>query len=634
MTTQTKTERFYVVDFDCTFIQVEALDELGKISLAGTEKESETVRAIKEITNQCREGEMGFQESLRTRIKLLQANQRHLDNLIGVLKNKISKSIQRNKDFFIKNADHIYIISNGFKAFIIPIVSGFGIEESHVFANTFEFDEQGNIIGFDQANPLSANHGKASLLTELNLSGEVHVIGDGHTDYEIKAAGLAHKFVAFTENVSRPTVLEKADEVAPSFDEYLYVQKLNTVLSYPKNRIKVLLLENIHPTAYEILKLEGYSLEVVKGGLDEDELMEKIERASILCIRSKTQLTERALEKAERLIAVGAFCIGTNQIDLEACLKRGIAVFNAPYSNTRSVVELAIGHIIMLMRRMPVTMAQMQSGVWNKSAHNSFEIRGKRLGIVGYGNIGSQLSVLAENLGMEIYYYDILDKLALGNARKCRSLDELLQVSDVISLHVDGRQENYHLIGPRQLDKMKDGVILVNLSRGHVIELGALKAALESGKVGGTAIDVFPEEPKNNQDVFKSDLIGLPNTILTPHVGGSTLEAQHNIAQFVPEKIINYINTGSSTGSVNFPNLQLPPLEKAHRLIHIHNNVPGILAKINNVLADNQINILGQYLKTNETIGYVITDIDKVHDKKVIKDLKRIPDTIRFRILY
>ena len=279
-------------------------------------------------------------------------------------------------------------------------------------------------------------------------------------------------------------------------------------------------------------------------------------------------------------------------------------------------------------------MAQMQSGAWNKSAQNSFEIRGKRLGIVGYGNIGSQLSVLAENLGMEIYYYDTVDKLALGNARKCKSLDELLSFSDVISLHVDGKKENYHLIGAAQIDRMKEGVILINLSRGHVIELEALKAGLESGRIGGTALDVFPDEPKNNQDTFESELIGLPNTILTPHIGGSTIEAQHNIAQFVPEKVINYINTGSSTGSVNFPNLQLPPLETAHRLIHIHSNIPGILAQINNVLAANQINILGQYLKTNEAIGYVITDIDKEYDKKVIKELKLIPDTIRFRVLY
>jgi len=386
---------------------------------------------------------------------------------------------------------------------------------------------------------------------------------------------------------------------------------------------------------YQFISDAGFTMVLSGGvGLDEEELAEKIKKISILGIRSKTQVTKKVLDQAERLLGIGAFCIGTNQIDLLECQKKGVAVFNAPYSNTRSVVELAIGEIIFMMRNLIDKTYLMHRERWNKSPKGSYEIRGKKLGIIGYGNIGTQLSVLAESMGMNIYYYDIEEKLALGNATKCDSMDELFLHSDVISLHVDGRTSNKNLIGDEEFKKMKDGVILLNLSRGHVVDIQALKNHLESGKVKGAAIDVFPEEPKNNEDEFESELVGLSNTILTPHIGGSTVEAQMNIADFVPGKIMNYINTGSTSGSVNFPNLTLPTLENAHRLIHIHHNVPGILAHINNVLANHKINIVGQYLKTNETIGYVITDIDKAYDKQVIKDLRSIEHTIRFRILY
>jgi D-3-phosphoglycerate dehydrogenase len=340
------------------------------------------------------------------------------------------------------------------------------------------------------------------------------------------------------------------------------------------------------------------------------------------------------LENANRLIAIGAFCIGTNQIDLETCQEKGIAVFNAPFSNTRSVVELAIAEIIFLMRGLTDKSSSMHQGKWDKSATGSFEIRGKKLGIIGYGNIGSQLSVLAENMGLDVYYYDVIERLALGNATKIDSLEELLRTCDVISLHVDGRKETAMLIDREKLALMKKGSYLINLSRGHVVDVPALKEALESQHLAGASIDVFPSEPKNNSEPFVSELIGLPNTILTPHIGGSTLEAQKNIARFVPGKIIEYINTGNTFNSVNFPNIQLPFLQNAHRLIHIHLNEPGIMARINRVLADCSINIVGQYLKTNEKIGYVITDIDKAYSSKVIDELKSLEGTIRFRVLY
>lgn len=629
-----KLNKYFVIDFDSTFTKAEAFDVLADISLKD-HPDFEKIRAeIVNITNQGMDGSISFRESLEKRIKLLAPNKRHLDQLVLVLRGMVSESFKRNREFFQTYADNIYIISNGFHAFIDPVVTEFGIKPENILANRFVFDEQGNVTGFDKENPLSQNNGKVEQLKRLNLPGDVYVIGDGYTDYEIKHAGLANKFFAFTENVEREKVLNKADHIAPSLDEFLYLNKLNTAISYPKNRIHVLLLENVHPFAVEAFKAEGFSVETYPAGLDEDELCDKIKNVSVLGIRSKTMVTAKVLANANKLMTIGAFCIGTNQIDLKEATKRGVAVFNAPYSNTRSVVELVIGEIIMLIRNITDKSAKMHKGVWDKSAKGSFEIRGKKLGIVGYGNIGSQLSVLAESLGMKVFYYDREERLALGNATKCRSMKELLEQADIVSLHTDGRKENTNMIGAKEFDLMKKGVIFLNLSRGHIVDIKALKENIQSGKVAGCAIDVFPHEPKSNDEEFVSELRGLPNTIITPHIGGSTLEAQENIAQFVSGKFLDYINNGGTSNSVNFPNLSLPTLENAHRLIHIHSNVPGILARINQVLATNGINIVGQYLKTNESIGYVITDINKGYNENVIKELRAIENTIKFRVLY
>ena len=405
-------------------------------------------------------------------------------------------------------------------------------------------------------------------------------------------------------------------------------------LSFPKNKIKVLLVEGIHQDAADKMRAEGYTVELISTGLDEAELIEKIKDVTILGIRSKTQVTKKVLDNAPKLMAIGAFCIGTNQIDLQECLKNGVSVFNAPYSNTRSVVELAIAEMILLMRNLPDKIQAMHLGKWEKSASSSNEIRGKSLGLIGYGNIGSQLSILAESMGLKVYYYDIEEKLALGNATKCNSLKELLNVADIISLHVDGRPENIKMITEKEFSMMKEGVIFINLSRGKIVDINSLKEAIDSGKVRGSAVDVFPSEPKSNKEKFESELKGLPNTMLTPHIGGSTLEAQINIAAFVPEMLIGFINTGNTGSSVNFPRLQLSAFENAHRLIHIHKNEAGVLGKIDICLAKHGINILGQYLKTNESIGYVITDIDAEYPRDVIAELKSIEGSIRVRVLY
>ena len=405
-------------------------------------------------------------------------------------------------------------------------------------------------------------------------------------------------------------------------------------LSFPKNKIKVLLLEKVDKTAKKLFEKEGYSVETYEGSYNENELINKIENVSILGIRSKTTITPKIVAAANRLLCIGAFCIGSNQINLTECAKSGIIVFNAPYSNTRSVVEIVIGQIINLTRKIIIKSNQMHKGIWKKDSIGSYEIRNKTIGIIGYGNIGSQLSVLCEAIGLKVIYYDIIDKLSIGNAKKSESLEYLLKNSDIVTLHVDGRKENTNLISSKEFDLMKKGSILVNYSRGNVVNIDALRDNIKNNKLMGAAIDVFPKEPLNNKEKFFCDLIGLDNVILSPHIGGSTKEAQKNIGNYVPDKIIDYINTGNTSNSINFPELSLPEQKDAHRLIHIHRNETGVMLKINKIISDYNINIKGQYLKTLNDIGYVITDIDRKYNNEVVNSLKEIAATIKLRVLY
>ena len=405
-------------------------------------------------------------------------------------------------------------------------------------------------------------------------------------------------------------------------------------LSYPKNKINVLLLEKVDKVAFDLFKEEGYNVESLDGSLDEKDLIKKIKNVSILGIRSKTIISDKVIKSANKLLAIGAFCIGTNQIKFESCNDSGIVIFNAPYSNTRSVVEIVIAQIINLMRKIVIKSNKMHSGVWRKDSLDSFEIRNKVIGIVGYGNIGSQLSVICEALGMKVLYYDILDKLSIGNAKKCKSLNELLKNSDIVSLHVDGKKSNTNLISDKEFSIMKEKSILVNYSRGNVVDIDSLIKNIKSKKLVGAALDVFPEEPSNNKEKFESKVKGIEEIILSPHIGGSTKEAQKNIGSYVPDKIIDFINSGNTSSSVNFPKLSLPEQSDSHRLIHIYKNEPGVMLEINKIISEYNINIKGQYLKTNEEIGYVITDIDSVYNKEVVKSLKNIPATIKLRVLY
>ncbi|WP_286240269.1 phosphoglycerate dehydrogenase [Neptuniibacter halophilus] len=405
--------------------------------------------------------------------------------------------------------------------------------------------------------------------------------------------------------------------------------------SLDKSKIKILLLEGVHQSAVDTFNQNGYTnIEFLTGSLPEEELIARIKDVHFVGIRSRTQLTEKVFEAAEKLVAVGCFCIGTNQVNLEAATMRGVAVFNAPYSNTRSVAELVIAEAILLLRGVAEKNAKAHRGEWQKTAKNSYEIRGKKLGIVGYGSIGSQLSVIAESLGMDVYFYDVVTKLPLGNATQVGSMKELLNMSDIVSLHVPETPSTKNMMGEAQFAEMKQGSIFINAARGTVVVIDELCQALDSGRLLGAAIDVFPVEPRTNNDEFISPLREYDNVILTPHVGGSTMEAQENIGYEVSEKLIKYSDNGSSITSVNFPEVALPEHPNVHRLLHVHNNVPGIMTAINSVFSENSINISGQYLQTNEKVGYVVIDVDADYSDVALENLKHIDGTIRCRRLF
>ncbi len=406
-------------------------------------------------------------------------------------------------------------------------------------------------------------------------------------------------------------------------------------LSLDKSKIRILLLEGVSTSARDTFAAAGYGeVEYLKTALPEEALLEKIKGVHFVGIRSRTQLTREVFAAADKLIGVGCFCIGTNQVDLQAAIEHGVVVFNAPYSNTRSVAELVVAEAIMLMRGIPEKNAKAHNGIWLKSADQSYEARGKTLGIIGYGNIGSQVSVLAEAMGMRVRFYDVVTRLPLGNAAQVGSLNALLRDSDVVSLHVPDTAATRYMMGAEQLRAMKPGAILINAARGQVVDIDALCEALADRHLGGAALDVFPAEPKSNNEEFMSPLRAFDNVILTPHIGGSTEEAQENIGAEVAEKLVKYSDNGTTTSAVNFPQVALPPHAGSHRLLHVHRNVPGILSAINQVFSANGINISGQYLQTNEQIGYVVVDIDAEYSERALQELKAINGTVRCRVLF
>ena len=405
--------------------------------------------------------------------------------------------------------------------------------------------------------------------------------------------------------------------------------------SFPKDKMKIVLLENISQSAVDSFKKAGYTqIEQYTSALSGEELDDVLKEAKVVCVRSKTQLSQEVITKAKKLVAIGCFCIGTNQVDLEAANKAGVCVFNAPFSNTRSVAELVIASAIMLIRKIPDKNRAAHAGEWDKDSTNAHEIRGKRMGVVGYGHIGSQVSILAEAIGLRVFYYDVENKLPLGNAEEISDLKSLIEYCDIITLHVPGTKQTQNLFDEQVLDWFQKGQLLVNMSRGDVVDISALKEALEEKRISGAAVDVFPEEPKNKAEKFTSPLQNISNVILTPHIGGSTEEAQWNIGLDVSSKLIKYIESGASLGSHSIPELSLPKMEDTHRILHIHKNVSGVLSEINSKISKLDVNILGQYLSTNLEVGYVVLDISKNDSLDTLKELKRIDHTIKVRILY
>ena len=404
--------------------------------------------------------------------------------------------------------------------------------------------------------------------------------------------------------------------------------------SFPREKMKILLLEGIHQACVERFAQAGYHAEMRKQALSEDELCEVISSVHVLGIRSKTEVTPRVLAHAKNLLAVGCFCIGPDQVALDEAARVGVPVFNAPFSNTRSVAELTVAEIVMLARKAAHKSQLLHAGVWEKSAEGCCEVRNKSIGIVGYGHIGPQVGLLAEAFGMRVYFYDIVGKLPLGNATPVSSLQELLEVSDFVTLHVPDTQETRNMIGAREIELMKKGACLLNLSRGRVVDLEAVRVGLQSGKLGGAAVDVFPEEPKSNDEVFRSPLCGLDNVILTPHIGGSTIEAQRNIGIEVATTMLKFIENGSTTGSVNFPEVELPVVRDSHRILNIHRNVPGVLSAINSIIAEMGGNIRAQYLETRGDVGYLIIDIDSEISSAVKNSIDALQTSIKTRLLF
>nr|MBK9651226.1 phosphoglycerate dehydrogenase [Bacteroidota bacterium] len=410
---------------------------------------------------------------------------------------------------------------------------------------------------------------------------------------------------------------------------------MTTGTTFPKEKIKILLAENINASAVNMLREHGYkNIDTHKAALSEQELLKLAPQYHVVGIRSKTKLTSNFFDKADKLLCVGAFCIGTNQVHSESAMAGGVALFNSPYSNTRSVAELTIAECVMLLRKAFEKSQQMHQHIWSKESKGCFEVRGKTIGIIGYGHIGSQLSVLAEALGMRVVFYDVVNKMALGNSQQCKTLEQLLTVSDIVTIHVPSQQGTKNLINHDCIRRMKKNAVLINNSRGDVVDIASVANALRTNKLAGYAADVFPTEPASNTEPFTSELCGMSNVILTPHIGGSTEEAQVNIGTDVATKIIDFIETGSTAGSLTIPELSLPIVHGTHRFLHIHNNVPGVLSEINGLLSSQKVNILGQYLKTNSTIGYVVLDIDKKTSQNVLRELKSVKNTIKVRSLF
>jgi len=603
---------WYVFDFDSTFTQVEAMEELAAISLENDPERDILIEKIKQLTELAMEGKMPFGKSLKARIALLSAKKYHLNLLVNRLRKRVSASFVRNKRFFKTHKGNVLIISGGFKEFIDPIVKTYHIDADCVYANTFIYDKKNNIIGADETNLLAQAQGKVKLLKQLKLSGNVIMIGDGFTDLEVFESGMANEFYAYTENVSRPSVITKSRKVAPSLDEILFKQHLPMSISYPKSRISALLVGKLTWQAEVYFKREGYQVE--KYDLL-SQLKSSPKGGSVNIVLFEPELDKRGtvssfiLEPRNKVLAAG---IWGESVQTETNLKfakAGIGIFSSSYAHTRSVAELALLYLLQFSRQ----------------KHQ--ELFGKKLGIIGYGHSGSLLSVMAAHLGLEVYYYDIDHKPAIGNAKQVRALPDLLRKCELVVVVAGRRFVGQLNIGSKELNLLPKDSILIHLGYDACINFLAVKEALKTGLLSSFYADVLEEKNLSILKESKSVKVGFRERLKTE-------QTQANIAASLSEYLLDYINTGATSGSLNLPIVHLPSMHQLHRFIHIHENKPGVLAQINHILASYSINVLGQYLKTTETIGYVITDVSKAYPPKAIEDLKRIAETLRFRVLY
>jgi len=636
-----------IFDFDSTIINAEGNELLVQSALqrvpAG-EREVKQQRLL-DYTIKATNGEIPLSEAMRGRFALAEITMEDINRVAAEITKTINPMIHETIVDLQKRGKNIIVFSTSIEQIVLPVTQKLGIAGENVFTNTLKTDNTGKILGVLEENPLFMSLGKVYVAELLKSQGRLvdgtAIIGDGYSDLAVKKNNIAEMFVYYSGTVDREEIRLQADFTVDKFDQLLPL--LSSTAEYSQDALatksktsvevipEVVLLENVHPVAIRKLTEEQYVVQNFKNAWSEQELIEKANQANVLGIRSKTKITARVIENLHDLWVVGAFCIGTNQIDLEAASQAGIPVFNAPYSNTRSVAELVVGETIMLMRRISEKSEGAHNGLWLKQAEGCNEIRGKTVGIVGYGHIGTQVSVMLENLGMSVIFHDIVDKLPLGNARRAKDLYDLLERSDVVTLHVPDTPETRNMIGEKEMVRMKRNSYLLNLSRGKVVDLDALHKMLEYGHLAGAAVDVFPYEPAGNDEKFTSPLQHLPNVILTPHIGGSTLEAQENIANYVSDKMANFIKTGSTIGSVNFPEIELPRVENTHRILHIHKNVPGVLAKINSVFARRNINVEGQILQTRDKIGYLIVDVNMDVSGQVHNIMKHITETIQVR---
>lgn len=604
---------WYVFDFDSTFTQVEAMEELASISLENDPEREVLIDKIKQLTDLAMEGKMPFSKSLKARIALLSAKKYHLNMLVNRLRKRVSPSFSRNKAFFKANKGRVIIISGGFKEFIIPVVKPYFIDAEQVYANTFVFDKKNNIIGADESNYLAQENGKVKLLKALKLSGKVVMVGDGYTDFQVYEAGEAHKFYAYTENISRAKVVSLAPLVAPSLDEILYQHKAPMALSYPRTRIKALLWGEATWEAEGRLKQEGYQIKKLASNVGLDTLKEAYSGSNIFLFDPQNPRLSKHLAACYQLpnqpLAAGIWGELTDNHIIDPLALKGCAVFGSAYAHTRSVAELALLYLLQLLR--------------NKGE----ELLGKRLGLLGYGHSGSLISVLAAHLGMEVYYYDVADKPALGNAKRVKQVSDIFRKCELIVNVAGLRFKDNFIIDEKAIRQMPQGAILVHLGYDETLVWEAAASALKAGKLGGFGADSLLKD-------YSSHFKGMANAILSFRRRLETKQTQQLIAEGLSERVLKYINTGNTQGSINMPVLHLPELQNSHRFIHIHRNEPGVLAQINSILAGYKINVTGQYLKTEEKVGFVITDVSKEYPEQTLKDLRAIKETIRFRVLY